>query len=84
MKTATVKASTMKAVVINAYGDESVLNYTDVERPEPQDDEVLIKVHAAAVNPADWKIRDGGVSSSASNFRSFSAATSPEPSKRLA
>lgn len=49
----------MKAIVINEYGDESVLNYIDVKRPEPKDDEVLIKVHAAGVNPADWKIRDG-------------------------
>ena len=49
----------MKAVMINEYGDESVLNYTDVARPEPQSDEVLIKIHAAGVNPADWKIRDG-------------------------
>lgn len=49
----------MKAVVINEYGNESVLNYTDVERPAAKADEILVKVHAAAVNPADWKIRDG-------------------------
>lgn len=49
----------MKAVVINEYGDESVLNYADVARPEPQSDEVLIMVQAAGVNPVDWKIRDG-------------------------
>lgn len=35
MKTATEKATTMKAVTINQYGDESVLNYSDVNRPEP-------------------------------------------------
>jgi NADPH:quinone reductase-like Zn-dependent oxidoreductase len=49
----------MKAIVINAYGNEDVLNYVDVERPEPKADEVLVKVHVAGVNPADWKIRDG-------------------------
>lgn len=49
----------MKAIVINTYGNEDVLDYVDVERPEPKADEVLVKVHAAAVNPADWKIRDG-------------------------
>ena len=49
----------MKAIVINEYGNEDVLNYVDIERPEPKADEVLVKVHAAAVNPADWKIRDG-------------------------
>lgn len=49
----------MKAVIINEYGDENVLNYTDVPRPEPQSDEVLIKVHAVAFNQVDRKIREG-------------------------
>lgn len=49
----------MKAIVINEYGNQDVLNYVDVDRPEPKPDEVLVKVHAAAVNPADWKIRNG-------------------------
>ncbi|WP_211173052.1 NADP-dependent oxidoreductase [Brasilonema bromeliae] len=49
----------MKAIVINAYGNEDVLNYVDVERPAPKADEVLVKVHAAGVNPAEWKVRDG-------------------------
>ncbi|WP_310991690.1 NADP-dependent oxidoreductase [Aequorivita marina] len=49
----------MKAIQIDTYGDENVLNYTDVARPEPKPDEILVKVLAAAVNPVDWKIRDG-------------------------
>ncbi len=49
----------MKAVKINEYGDESVLNYTDVERPAPAPDEVLIKVAAAGVNYADTMMRSG-------------------------
>ncbi|WP_193199839.1 NADP-dependent oxidoreductase [Nostoc sp. MG11] len=49
----------MKAIVINAYGNDDVLDYVDVERPEPKADEVLVKVHVAGVNPVDWKIRDG-------------------------
>jgi len=49
----------MKAIIINEYGNEDVVNYVDVERPEPKKDEVLVKVHFAGVNPVDWKIRGG-------------------------
>ncbi len=49
----------MKAVVINEYGDESVLKYEEIEKPTPKADEVLVKVKISAVNPVDWKIRDG-------------------------
>jgi NADPH:quinone reductase-like Zn-dependent oxidoreductase len=49
----------VKAVTISKYGDRSVLTYTDVECPEPKSDEVLVQTRAAAVNPVDWKIRDG-------------------------
>lgn len=49
----------MKAIVINEYGNEDILNHIDVDCPEPKADEVLVKVHAVAVNPIDWKTRDG-------------------------
>jgi NADPH:quinone reductase-like Zn-dependent oxidoreductase len=49
----------MKAVVIKAYGNNDVVEYTDVDRPQPQAGEVLVKIHAAGINPVDWKIRNG-------------------------
>lgn len=49
----------MKAIVINAYGGNDVVEIADLDRPEPKAGEVLVKVHAAGINPVDWKIRNG-------------------------
>ena len=49
----------MRAVVIHETGDVDVLRLEDVERPVPGDGEVLVRVHAASVNPIDWKLRRG-------------------------
>ncbi len=49
----------MKAVRIHQYGGPEVLIFEDAPRPEPGSAEVLIRVHAAGVNPVDWKIRAG-------------------------
>jgi NADPH:quinone reductase-like Zn-dependent oxidoreductase len=44
----------MRAVVYTNYGPPDVLEVKDIKKPEPNDDQVLVKVHAAAVNPYDW------------------------------
>ncbi|HEX8755106.1 MAG TPA: NADP-dependent oxidoreductase [Steroidobacteraceae bacterium] len=49
----------MKAVRIRSFGGPEVLEFAEVEKPIPKDDEVLIKVRAASVNPVDYKIRSG-------------------------
>ncbi len=50
---------TMRAVCIYAYGGPGVLVYEDAPCPRPRDGEVLVRVHAAGINPIDWKIREG-------------------------
>src|SRR5713226_9943532 len=49
----------MKAIVYHEYGSADVLKCEDVEKPAPKDDEVLIKVRAASVNPLDWRLMKG-------------------------
>jgi NADPH:quinone reductase-like Zn-dependent oxidoreductase len=41
------------------YGPPDVLQYTEVAKPTPKDDEVLIRIRAASVNPLDWRIMGG-------------------------
>src|SRR6266480_6946825 len=43
----------MKAIVVHEYGGPEVLKFEDVPRPEPKDDEILVRVIAAGVNPVD-------------------------------
>ena len=49
----------MKAIVYTQYGSPEVLQIKDVEKPLPADNEVLVKVHAASANAADWHLLRG-------------------------
>jgi len=49
----------MKAAVIYKYGPPDVFRIEEIARPSVKSHEVLIKVHAASVNPVDWKQRQG-------------------------
>jgi NADPH:quinone reductase-like Zn-dependent oxidoreductase len=49
----------MKAIRMRGYGGPEVLSYEDIPVPKVNADEILVRVHAAGVNPVDWKIRTG-------------------------
>ena len=51
----------MKAIICTKYGSPDVLQLQEVEKPTPKDNEVLIKVHAAAVTVSDCIVRSGKV-----------------------
>jgi NADPH:quinone reductase-like Zn-dependent oxidoreductase len=52
-------AQRMKAIVYRCYGPPAVLKLEEIARPVPTDDGVLVKVHAASVNPLDWHYMRG-------------------------
>lgn len=53
------KAKMMKAIVATGYGAPDVLKLQDVDKPQPKENEVLVKVHAASASTADGMIRTG-------------------------
>ncbi|RUT90265.1 NADP-dependent oxidoreductase, partial [Mesorhizobium sp. M7A.T.Ca.US.000.02.2.1] len=52
----------MKAARIHAFGGPEVVSIDQVPLPQPLDDEVVLRVRAASVNPIDYKIREGSTS----------------------
>lgn len=62
----------MKAVCIREFGNVDVVKIEDKEMPTIQDEnDVLVEVHAAGVNPIDWKVREGYFPESSPNFFPF-------------
>jgi NADPH:quinone reductase-like Zn-dependent oxidoreductase len=49
----------MKAITQDRYGGPEVLEFSDVARPVPKDDEVLVRVHAAGLHRGDWHVMTG-------------------------
>jgi len=60
----------MQAIRVYQYGGPEQLKLEQIPRPEPQEDEVLVRVHATGVLPSEWKIRQG-------SFHAFQPATFP-------
>jgi NADPH:quinone reductase-like Zn-dependent oxidoreductase len=59
----------MKAVVSHDFGPPEVLHLEEIEKPTPREDQVLIRVRAAALNPLDWRLMRGGPAVTRAIFR---------------
>ena len=55
----TAALSKMKAIVYYNYGPPDVLQLEEIEKPVPNDNQVLVKVRAVSVNPYDWHFMEG-------------------------
>lgn len=49
----------MKAIVIENYGGRDQLTEKEIDKPELEDNQVLVELHATSINPIDWKVREG-------------------------
>jgi len=56
---ASASKTLMKAITQRCYGSPDVLKLEDIEKPTPADNEVLVRIHAASVNPIDWHLMRG-------------------------
>jgi NADPH:quinone reductase-like Zn-dependent oxidoreductase len=49
----------MKAILVDRYGPPSILQLSDIDKPQPAADQVLVRIRAASVNPVDWHLMRG-------------------------
>src|SRR5262245_57410202 len=52
-------ATPMKAILHRCYGSPAVIRYEDIPKPNPAENEILVRVHAASLNPLDWHYLEG-------------------------